>query len=298
MARLFLKLSRVSVLHYYKLVFRALLLIGVLLIYIFNYSKTIYETVEEFSIGGVRIGPFVLWGIWAIFVVEMLLRFFPSKFESNGCQKQFRRNYKPTQEMEACVAEGKKVKLTTWKGTLISALAWLALNSVFYALYFTGVFDQNIMLLIGLFYAVADMICILFFCPFQTWFMKNKCCATCRIYNWDFAMMCTPLVVIRHPFAWSLAGLSLLLLLIWEILVRVHPERFSEKTNAYLRCANCKEKLCQHKKQLRAFLKARSLLDVKDALFVRDEVPQDIVAELAASDSEAELGETSEENEK
>ena len=52
MARLFLKLSRVSVLHYYKLVFRALLLIGVLLIYIFNYSKTIYETVEEFSIGG------------------------------------------------------------------------------------------------------------------------------------------------------------------------------------------------------------------------------------------------------
>ena len=35
-----------------------------------------------------------------------------------------------------------------------------------------------------------------------------------------------------------------------EIAVYRYPERFSEKTNAYLHCENCTEKLCTHKKQL------------------------------------------------
>lgn len=35
---------------------------------------------------------------WAIFVVEMIFRFFPSKFESPGCQKQFAKNYKNPSE--------------------------------------------------------------------------------------------------------------------------------------------------------------------------------------------------------
>ena len=35
----------------------------------------------------------------------------------------------------------------------------------------------------------------------------------------------------------------------------LHPERFSEKTNEYLRCANCTEKLCVHKKQLKSLWK-------------------------------------------
>ena len=94
------------------------------------------------------------------------------------------------------------------------------------------------------------MICILFFCPFQTWFMKNRCCAVCRIYNWDFAMMFTPYLFIPNGYTWSLLGMSLLLLIRWEITVHRHPERFAENTNAALSCKNCEEKLCHHKKQL------------------------------------------------
>ena len=33
---------------------------------------------------------------WVVFAVEMVLRFFPSRLESSGCQKQFRRNYVKT----------------------------------------------------------------------------------------------------------------------------------------------------------------------------------------------------------
>ena len=110
-------------------------------------------------------------------------------------------------------------------------------------------------MLIALAYSVCDMICILFFCPFQTWFMKNRCCATCRIYNWDFAMMFTPLLFVPHFYTWSLLGIALALLIEWEYLLHKYPERFSESTNQCLSCANCPEKLCHHKKQLQHFLR-------------------------------------------
>jgi len=34
-----------------------------------------------------------------------------------------------------------------------------------------------------------------------------------------------------------------------------HPEYFTEKTNHSLSCAECQEKLCHHKTQLRTFWK-------------------------------------------
>ncbi|MCR4946660.1 MAG: hypothetical protein K5929_06955 [Lachnospiraceae bacterium] len=115
-----------------------------------------------------------------------------------------------------------------------------------------GILDDGIMILLCSAYSICDIICILFFCPFQTWFMKNKCCSTCRIYNWDYAMMFTPLFFIKKSYTWSLLVLSVALLIRWEVTFYMHPERFSDKTNDYLQCANCTEKLCAHKKQLKS----------------------------------------------
>ena len=134
--------------------------------------------------------------------------------------------------------------------TMLVALIWICFNGVFGLLHMLGIFDDGIMILIASAYSVCDMICILFFCPFHSWFLKNKCCSACRIYNWDYAMMFTPLFFVRRAYAWSLFLLSLVLLLRWEITFFRHPERFSENTNDYLKCANCSEKLCTHKKQL------------------------------------------------
>ena len=134
---------------------------------------------------------------------------------------------------------------------MLVALIWIVFNGVFGALRMTDVLDDGIMILLCAAYAVCDMICILFFCPFQSWFMKNKCCSTCRIYNCDYAMMFTPLFFVRRYYAWSLLALSVALLVRWEITFFRHPERFSEKTNDYLQCKNCTEKLCAHKRQLK-----------------------------------------------
>ena len=107
------------------------------------------------------------------------------------------------------------------------------------------------------------MICILFFCPFQSWFLRNKCCSTCRIYNWDYAMMFTPLFFVRRLYTWSLLFLSVALLARWEITFYKYPERFSEATNGYLSCSRCTEKLCAHKNQLRSLWKEIALYTEK-----------------------------------
>ena len=108
-------------------------------------------------------------------------------------------------------------------------------------------------MLISLAFSVCDMICILFFCPFQTWFMKNKCCTACRIYNWDYAMMFTPLFFVNNLFFKSLLFVALALFIRWEMVFYFHPEYFSENTNGCLNCSNCTEKLCVHKKQILQF---------------------------------------------
>ena len=230
------KLSKISALHYLKLVLRSTIFAVSLVFYILGKFDILTKN---------WILPMI---VWFFFIIGMSLRFFPSRFESMGCQKQFAKNYEPMGEQGVPTNQ-------SWKRTALVAVIWLALNAVIGALYFTGIFDRGMLILIALAYSVCDIICILFFCPFQTWFMKNRCCTTCRIYNWDFAMMFTPLVFIPHWYTYSLLGCALALLLRWEITYRIHPERFSTATNRCLDCSNCEEKLCSHKKQLQGFLK-------------------------------------------
>jgi hypothetical protein len=241
------KISRVSAMHYAKMVIRALLFFGAVGLYIF---KRI--TGKGIFLENSKALPLLLILIWIVYAIEMACRFFPSKLESPGCQKQFACNFIPT--------EAKEPSLQSWKRTFAVIAAWLALNGSIGALYFADIIDAGILILITLAYGVCDMICILFFCPFQTWFMKNRCCTDCRIYNWDFAMMFTPLIFIPHPYTYSLVTLSLMLLFRWEWNYKRHPERFSEATNACVSCKHCNEKLCRHKKQLMAFIRDKKFI--------------------------------------
>ena len=241
------KISAISAMHFIKFYLRLLIFAAALILYI---ASRIHEADTSFY--GFEEKLWVLGTVWIVYTVEMALRFFPSRLESPGCQKQFKQGFRPTKETTPV--------LQSWRRTFSVAAAWFGLNGIIGALYYAGVIDGGILILVSLAYGVCDMICILFFCPFQTWFMKNRCCTDCRIYNWDFAMMFTPLVFIPHIFTYSLLGLSLLLLLRWEITFKKHPERFSVKTNACISCENCTEKLCKHKKQLISFIKNRKFI--------------------------------------
>ena len=232
------RLTAVSGFHYFRLVYRSVLLILLLIRYV------IYRIYDGSAVlDFLERRPLIISVIFVIFTLEMIFRFFPSRIESPGCQKQFASNYIKSGETQIAIPDN--------NSTVLVLLVWIGFNGIFGALYLAGIFDDGIMLLISCAYSVCDMICILFFCPFQTWFLKNKCCSTCRIYNWDYAMMFTPLFFVMKPYTWGLLGLSVALLIRWEITFYRHPERFSEQTNEYLRCQNCTEKLCSHKKQLK-----------------------------------------------
>lgn len=232
------KISTVSMLHYFRLAYRSVLFILLIIFYI-RYRMEAGSALTDW----LDKRPVILIVAWAVFVLEMVFRFFPSKYESPGCQKQFAVNYIKTGSAEIDIPDN--------HATFLVALIWIVFNGIFGAMHMMGILDDGIMILLCSFYSVCDLICILFFCPFQSWLLKNKCCSACRIYNWDYAMMFTPLFFVRRDYSWSLLALSIALMLRWEITFFRHPERFSEKTNGYLHCANCTEKLCSHKKQLR-----------------------------------------------
>lgn len=255
-------LSRTSTMHYIKLAFRCALFLFSIVFYIINSANTNDEIMDS-----LKSAPAPLIVIWLVFAIEMVFRFFPSKLESMGCQKQFSRNYMSAGRGKADLPE----KRQQIRSTIIVAVSWVLFNAVIGLLYFTKVINQGILILICLGFSVCDMICILFFCPFQTLIMKNKCCVSCRIYNWDYAMMFTPLIFIRGIFTWSILALSLGLLIRWEVTYFRHPERFSETANKSLSCAKCQEKLCEHKKTLRRFWERQKKKDMRKSKLLTSE---------------------------
>lgn len=223
--------------YIFRLIYRSALFIWALITYVSNkqfHKMSFVEGAEYFK------GLFTV--IWLLFTLEMIARFFPHHTESIGCQKQFQRNYLPTS-----YSTGKNEIRAANKGAIIVAISWLVLNGIIALLYKAQLIRDGILLLIALFYSVADIICILFFCPFRKFMLKNRCCSTCRIFNWDFLMMFTPFILIINPYTLSLFALAFLLFLRWEITHLLHPERFYESSNSTLICGNCTEHLCQYR---------------------------------------------------
>ena len=207
--------------------------------------------------------------MWILIFLSMVQKFFPQAVTSIGSRKQFKELFhwppvekflgkdladlsddvfntdffKGSENYKILLEEKRELN----KGALLVLFAWLVLNLLIGALYFKGVIDQGILILVSMFYFLSDMICVLIYCPFQDLFMKNRCCVTCRIFNWDSMMICTPLLFLPGWFSLTLCSLALFLLIRWEIVFTRHPERFSEKFNLNLRCAGCKEKLCRLK---------------------------------------------------
>ncbi len=234
------KISSITRMHFIKLLFRSLLFLIAIVCYVSSDNVIITSLLDSF--GNHHIIFFI---IWLVFFIEMVFRFFPSNIESMGCQKQFSKCFIKNNEV---IDENEKKRANI--GAIISLIAWLILNGFIYFLNIKNIISDGIMVLIALFYSVCDMVCILFFCPFQVWFMKNKCCNTCRIYNWDFAMMFTPLLFINNFYTRSLILCAIALVIRWEVTAFRHSERFFESTNSALACKNCKEKLCHQKTQL------------------------------------------------
>ncbi len=181
--------------------------------------------------------------LWVIWLIDMVCQLIPiKKHIPLGSQKLFRQHFRPIREKINYSALKKHIQTTTKSAGKVMVL-WVALIAAIGALYFCKVIDKNILLLISIVFYVCDLICVLIWCPFRL-ILKNRCCTTCRIFNWDHLMMFSPLIFVGGFYAWSLFGLSLVVCLVWELSVYIYPERFWEFSNEALQCSNCTDKLC------------------------------------------------------
>ncbi len=226
-----------------KLLIRIIVFVLVFVGYLFDRERLI-----EFMVQPIKMGVTPLHLLWLMFMVMMLFHIFPTDKLTMALRKSKKKTYEETPEYS-------KVELYEFiRDQNIRAwfvmLVWLVFNAVFGLLYVQEIINEADLFMLTVFYFLCDYICILFFCPFQTFIMKNKCCVNCRIYDWGHFMMFTPMLFIKNFFCWSLFFTACVVLIRWEIIYAMHPERFWSGSNKKLQCANCKDKTCQMKNRL------------------------------------------------
>ena len=181
--------------------------------------------------------------LWIIWIIDMIFQLVPVKhYISLGSQKLFKIKFKPIREKINHAALREYV-ISTTKSAYKVFIIWVVLLTVIGLLHYFGVIDNSVLFMISVFFYVCDLICVLIWCPFRL-IMKNRCCTTCRIFNWDHLMMFSPMLFINSFFARSLCALALLAWIAWEVAILIYPERFWEHSNEALKCANCTDKLC------------------------------------------------------
>lgn len=221
-----------------RLIGRCLILLLCILLWVFDRQAfTVVEGWRFFD----RFS--VLHLLWLVWIADMLQQLFPiGKQVALGSRKNFASRFRAAAEpFHPQALRNHIVSATRSAGKVF--LLWTAVVAVIGVLHHTGLLGTAEIFLICVFFYVCDLICVLIWCPFRI-LMKNRCCTTCRIFNWDHLMMFSPMLFIRGFFAKSLLLLSFVVWLAWELSVLLHPDRFWERSNLALRCSQCTDKLC------------------------------------------------------
>ena len=240
------KMSHTRKIYFLRLLGRCIIFL--LCLFLFFSDKTAFDIIqgwnffEQFSI------LHILWGIW---ICDMICQLIPVKAHiSIGSQKQFSVLFRPIKE-KINYQNLKKYIADTTKSAYKVMILWIIVNAIIGFLYTTDKINTATVFLISVFFYVCDLICVLIWCPFRL-IMSNKCCTTCRIFNWDHLMMFAPFITVKGFYTYTLVILSIIIWLVWEICVFTYPERFWEKSNMALKCSECTDKLCtQYCRKLR-----------------------------------------------
>lgn len=224
--------------YFARLVGRCLLFAGCVLLCLFHrQSFAVLDGMNFFK----ALSP--LHFLWVVWVMDMFLQIVPIKNKVPlGSQKLFANRFRPIREKINYEAL-KNYIVSTTKAAYKVFLLWCALIVAIGIVYYSGVIDSVQLFMISVLFYVCDLICVLIWCPFRL-IMKNRCCTTCRIFNWDHLMMFSPLLFLGGFYATSLVVMAAVAWLVWELCVMMYPERFWDHSNVALQCAQCTDKLC------------------------------------------------------
>ena len=181
--------------------------------------------------------------LWLVWVLDMVQQILPIRNKLPlGSMKLFANRFQPIRDKINHQALRDYI-ISTTKAAYKVFLIWIALILAIGGLYFGGIIGKVGLFMFSVCFYVCDLICVLVWCPFRL-MMGNRCCTTCRIFNWDHLMMFSPLIYMGGFFAISLVLLSLAAWLVWELCIMMYPERFWHNSNAALKCSQCTDKLC------------------------------------------------------
>ncbi len=244
MNKFFTKSNKMFLIYMFRLAVRVLIFIACIYGYIFHREVFVSALTNEFFSTFTPIHV-----LWLILMGGMILHLLPKiKMTMSGVKsrpysyREAEGGYDRLQLFEYVNA----MNIRAWKVLLL----WVCFNAIFGILYLAGVMGAVELVMLSLFYYTCDLICMLIFCPFQKYIMGNRCCVNCRIFDWGHMMMYTPMLFIPSFFSWSLLFTSLIVMLRWELVYAMHPERFWRGSNATIRCENCNDKTCRIKKPL------------------------------------------------
>ena len=231
-------MSTTRKIYFTRLVARCLVLILAVMLYIFK--KDAFEITTGLNFFKSFSLLHILWIIWLFDMIQQLI---PVKAHiSIGSQKVFSSMFKPIKEKINYQNLKTHIKTTTLSAYKVMII-WILLTSLIVFLYNKAIIDNGIVVLISIFFYVCDLICVLIWCPFR-FIMGNKCCTTCRIFNWDHLMMFSPFIAVKGFYTCSLFIIAVIIWIIWEVCVFIYPERFWENSNMALKCSECTDKLC------------------------------------------------------
>ena len=220
-----------------RLIGRCVILLWALALYFTDFSR--HDILQGWDFFRKLSLLHILWGIW---MADMICQLLPAKHIALGSHKHFRGRFKPVLERIHPDALKKHMMATTKSAYKVMAL-WVGLIAALGVAKYMRILTDAHLFLISVVFYVCDLICVLIWCPFRL-MMGNKCCTTCRIFNWDHLMMFTPMLYVKGFYSASLLTVAVVIWLIWELCVALYPERFWEKSNAALKCAQCTDKLC------------------------------------------------------
>ena len=181
--------------------------------------------------------------LWAVWVGDMVLQIIPIRNKVPlGSQKLFANRFRPIRDKINYEALRSYIVTTTRAAYKVFLLWWTLIGAIG-LLYSWDIIGKTGLFLISVVFYVCDLICGPIWRPFRL-MMKNRCCTTCRIFNWDHLMMFSPMLFMGGFYGVSLLVLAILAWLIWELCIMMYPERFWDQSNLALKCSECTDKLC------------------------------------------------------
>lgn len=239
-------MSRIRRIYVIKLVARIVILIASIILFFVTPEQ--FDIVEGWNFFNKFSVFHILWIIWAL---DMITQLMPVKNIALGSQKFFKEKFKPALHKLLDWDKLKEYIVNTNKAAGKVMALWAALIAALGVLKHFKVLHNKHLFIISIVFYVCDLICVLIWCPFRL-IIGNKCCTTCRIFNWDHLMMFTPMLFVGSFFSISLIVMAVIDFIIWELWIYLHPERFWENSNMALKCSECTDKLCtQYCRKLR-----------------------------------------------